>query len=869
MPGARKGYKRALFLSVVILCAIAAVILYSIFISPTRIAFVNFQDFQYMVFHQANDNPFIQVDRLDISDGALPNFGKYDAVYFFSMGLHLTREQRDAIFDATIDGTAIYVYGSATTEKRLTNLSPATATLLKHYFGYGGVVNARRLLNYSRKVLDGKLLFVQKLEEPFRIPQEAYFHLGEQDFFETIDHYQSFYEQSGHFKQNAPRVLLLCSNLGPHTPTTVVPIRSLIAGLQNTGFNVYPVTGFFKRLERIKESNPDLIVFVAHGRLAPGKTDESVALLNKLNIPLLCPVVLFQSYDEWIEGQKGMAGGMFGQNIVVPELDGGIVPFLIGAQFPNEQGLMAFGELPERIKKFSRYAKKYLALSKKENSEKKVAIVYYKGPGRNALSATGLDVVPSLLNLLQHLKKSGYTTGPLPETEQELFDRIQQEGLIAGSYARGVQQGFLEHGNPERIYADELNTWINEEFPPEMSEAVNDVYGKAPGTFFSGIDSLGNEFVAVPRIRFGNIVIMPQLLPGKAEETKNGFKAIKFPPPYPYIASYLWIRKGLEADALIHFGTYGSFEFLPLKQPPLSQYDWPDALIGTLPHLYIYCVESVGDALVAKRRSYATIISHLTPPFKKSGTYGPLHELKMKFDAFYSAPSAGLKEQYRSSLFKLMKKSGIDTDLGLTIDHPEQLRDEKIARMANYVQEIAEEKIHEGLYRLGEQYTDDQLISTCKEIYVDMLARKMADIDIFFSKITSSSIDDYHFFNSRYRTKAYAIADALLRGRKMPDEFISPQNRMALERLKKNESKTPAQTRKMKALEEYIRVIERLRPCYHDLKGCSEAELDAITNALNGGYTIPSSGGDPIVNPGVIPTGRNLFGINADKTPDE
>ena len=42
-----------------------------------------------------------------------------------------------------------------------------------------------------------------------------------------------------------------------------------------------------------------------------------------------------------------------------------------------------------------------------------------------------------------------------------------------------------------------------------------------------------------------------------------------------------------------------------------------------------------------------------------------------------------------------------------------------------------------------------------------------------------------------------------------------------------------------------------------------------MINALNGGYTAPSPGGDPIVNPNTLPTGRNMFAINAEETPTE
>ena len=48
-----------------------------------------------------------------------------------------------------------------------------------------------------------------------------------------------------------------------------------------------------------------------------------------------------------------------------------------------------------------------------------------------------------------------------------------------------------------------------------------------------------------------------------------------------------------------------------------------------------------------------------------------------------------------------------------------------------------------------------------------------------------------------------------------------------------------------------------------------QMELNALLNAMSGGYTKPSPGGDPIVNPNTLPTGRNLFGINAENTPSE
>lgn len=46
-----------------------------------------------------------------------------------------------------------------------------------------------------------------------------------------------------------------------------------------------------------------------------------------------------------------------------------------------------------------------------------------------------------------------------------------------------------------------------------------------------------------------------------------------------------------------------------------------------------------------------------------------------------------------------------------------------------------------------------------------------------------------------------------------------------------------------------------------------EKELSGIINALNGGFIAPSSGGDPVLNPDILPTGRNMFAVNAEETP--
>ena len=76
-----------------------------------------------------------------------------------------------------------------------------------------------------------------------------------------------------------------------------------------------------------------------------------------------------------------------------------------------------------------------------------------------------------------------------------------------------------------------------------------------------------------------------------------------------------------QADAVLHFGTHGSLEFMPGKQVGMSGVCYPDSLIGDLPNLYYYAANNPSEATIAKRRSYANTISYLTPPAENAGLY--------------------------------------------------------------------------------------------------------------------------------------------------------------------------------------------------------------------------------------------------------
>lgn len=102
----------------------------------------------------------------------------------------------------------------------------------------------------------------------------------------------------------------------------------------------------------------------------------------------------------------------------------------------------------------------------KKNSEKKVAIIYYKGHGKNALTAGGIEVGDSLLNLLRHLRKAGFNTGDLPESTEELLRRIQDNAAVFGAYAKGAMQEFMEKRRWRKSRGKNMRSGYGKACPP-------------------------------------------------------------------------------------------------------------------------------------------------------------------------------------------------------------------------------------------------------------------------------------------------------------------------------------------------------------------------------------------------------------------
>lgn len=938
-----KNQKKYIILSAIAILSLTLMaVVYSAYFSTTRIAMLNFPDFTVEKQIRSNNNPMISIETLDLDN--VEKITDYDFVMVRIHGSSMNATHQKAIEKAIEKG--IPVFSTEHTNPKINTLKGRELEYFATLSDNESTANYRSMFNYIRSKIDKKIVSNKEYAEPIIVPKDYYFYMGEDMFFASFDDYQQFYEKSGDYRPSAPRVALISGNINLQN-SNEEHIYSLIESLEAKGLNVYPINSFgAKKLDMIKAINPSVVINRPHGRLVMGAGEQGVDLMKELNIPILSPLTISDTHDNWISDKQGMtSGGMTSMSIVMPEIDGAIAPYAIAAQF-ERNGKRIFDTIPMHTEKFCELVKNYAQLQTKDNKHKKVAIYYYKGVGKGSINAAEIEGVESLYNTLKLLAQNGYNVQGLPQSAKQLEQLIQAQGSVLGAYAMGAYDEFIKNGNPYLVSTDEFSKWASLSMPRKMTEDIKAVHGPAPGKYMTTTDKNGESSVAVARIEFGNIAILPQPMPSEGTDINKLTHGVAGAPAYPYVASYLWTRHGFKADAIVHFGTHGSLEFIPGKQVALSDYDWSDALIGDMPHFYIYTINNIGEGIIAKRRSYATLISHLTAPFMEGEAYGnykKLADIIHKIEHLDPSSSGALIEEYNKNIIELCRAENIFSTLGID-STLSPIPQNELERIHCYIEEIGSAKVADGLYTLGEEYSNENLDNTTRLMSVDNIKFAIANLDVLRGRISSDQLDNTQFMSHRYDKLTNQIINkamyadvsqserifaslvtnseltklkdhqtqeqknnqrikAMMQARSKQSEkkpnaskFIGPNGVLIpADTIAKHESTTPNPTMSMMDKmamakpqstsaetnnkdqnheRELIETLAQLKFAVlqvsknrQNLKQSTTAEQKALLNALSGGYTSPSSAGDPIVNNLSTPTGRNFYGINPETTP--
>lgn len=376
------------------------------------------------------------------------------------------------------------------------------------------------------------------------------------------------------------------------------------------------------------------------GGPAMNDSEAAAQFLQDLNVPYRSAVSLdTQTIDSWQLSQTGLNPVQAGMQIAIPEIDGATEPFIYGG-IP-ERGVEPVA-LQERCTRFARRLRRWNRLRTAARENLKLALILFCFPPNkgNIGTAADLDVFPGLWETLNRLKAEGYQV-EIPADADALREMII--GGNAESFASTANVAY-------RMSASEYRRLC-----PYVADVERD-WGAAPGN----VNTFAGQLL-IQGISLGNVFIGVQPTFGYEGDPMRLMMARSGAPHHGFMAFYTYLSQVLDVDAVVHVGTHGALEFMPGKQVGLSDDCWPDRLIGELPNIYLYSVNNPSEGSIAKRRSYAELISYLTPPIENAGLYRELATLK---DLVMSYRESGNDEE-RARMFKSIEECA--TQLNLSV----------------------------------------------------------------------------------------------------------------------------------------------------------------------------------------------------------
>jgi len=760
---------------------------------------------------------------------------------------------------------------------------------LQHWLG-GTPENLEAMLmriagQYVSSVPAG-MLDVDRIMEPVVLPDMGIWHPCSPAIFDTMAEYQQWYEN----------IHCPMAGISPNAPFIGVILQKSHIATKDDGHYV----GFVQECERrgakvacvytggldfsvpvveylmdsyTGEGAIDTLVNLTGFSLVGGPASQDAKkakeVLMKVNRPYMVSIpCVFQSFTEWQNSQLGLHPVQVALQVSLPEIDGAIEPLI----FSGRDGTSGRSiPMQDRLEALATRALNWARLRKKQNAEKKLCICLFQFPPDkgNVGTAAYLDVFGSIYSVLCDLKKQGYTIDDLPDSVEGLQKTILQNNFASS-----------ELNVEYRMSCDEYQ---------ELCPYAKDLYenwGPPPGK----LNTDGKDMLIYGK-RFGNVFLGVQPTFGYEGDPMRLLFAKSASPHHGFAAFYTYLESVFKADALLHFGTHGSLEFMPGKQVGMSGSCYPDRLISVLPNLYYYAANNPSEATIAKRRSYASTISYLTPPAENSGLYKGLQELSELVKSYQ-----GLRdnEQRGASIVNTIVATARTCNLDKDIDDlptEEQdmkevsleVRDSVVGKVYRRLMEIESRALPMGLHRIGVPPSAPESVATLvniaqldrPELKVKSLLRIIAesvgkDMETIYRNSDKGVLEDVNLLQSITLASRAAVG-SLVKESTNSEGRVEKVNPFLRDVFSFFGGGSPWK----KALAEagYPSVNEDdLKPLFNYLEVCLEQivcnnELPSLVKALDGKFIEPGPGGDPIRNPDVLPTGKNMHALDPQSIP--
>jgi cobaltochelatase CobN len=789
-------------------------------------------------------------------------------------------EEVDAILEDVRGRIPVIVVGGDPSHWVKSTVNPEIVAAVYQYIlfnGRGNIVNLLRFLMHH--------FFRQPIgyETPKEVPWQGIYHpdLAEMDeVFSGTEAYLSAYRSKLPFTPKGT-VGLLYSRSDWATHNLEIE-KGVIRELEGRQIAVIPVFFYSLKDENLgnlsgvevietflmKDGKPivDGIVKLTSFFLGTSRDGDLVkerdaasgtALLKRLNIPLVNPVIsYYKDPNQWLEDPQGL-GSQAAWSIAMPEFEGVIEPMVVGAArgiaVPGEE---TYEPLAERIERLADRVARWIALSTKPNRDKKVAFILHNNPCASVEATVGggahLDSLESVADILKRMAAEGYDVEP-PENGKALIDDIMSRKAVSEFRWTTVEEIVEKGGALDLVDLETYLHWFHE-LPERVQQRMSEAWGRPPGEEKDGVPAamVYDGRILITGVRYGNAVVCVQPKRGCAGARCDG-QVCKIlhdpdvPPPHQYVATYKWLSRQFGADAIVHVGTHGNLEFLPGKATGLSSGCFPDIGIDTMPHLYIYNADNPPEGTIAKRRSNAVLIDHMQTVMVKGELYGDLEQVERLLDEYERYKDLEPAKAHTISHLLQDKIKGLhlfDSDEDALHEHFR----EKVTEIHERLGVLKNTYLPKGMHIFGRLPEDDKLAAFVYAILrfektPDSLRGVVSDITAREEGLEGEALDE------RVEDVAQAAcADRVLNGTSLRRYF---GDRFSLN--SEDEGRIGEVEIKLQALIGSVRDSD---------------ETGALLNGLKGGYIEPGPSG--LITRGrsdILPTGRNFYSLDPLRIP--
>ncbi|UFP94799.1 cobaltochelatase subunit CobN [Gloeobacter morelensis] len=670
------------------------------------------------------------------------------------------------------------------------------------YWSAGGAQNVAHLfLLLAREYLGAR---IGPVPEAVPTPDTGLLHPEYTGFFADPSGYLTWYDRHYPERGNWPRVAVLLYR--KHVVSKLPYILQLLRRLEACGLRTVPifVTGVeghqvvrdwlcgpdesvapgVARVDAVVSTLGFPLVGGPAGTMEAGRRVEAaVRILERRDVPYLVSApLLIQDIRSWY--RQGVGGLQSVVLYALPELDGAIDPVALGGLVGEQIYLV-----PERVDRLAGRLQRWVHLRRTPPSRRRVAVIVYGfPPGYGATGTAALLNVPaSLVAFLQALAAQGYDLGGAVPTDGEaLIARLRQAEQTA---------------QPESaVSPSQLQRWLGY----RKSRRIE----KHWGALERGDIGFDGRAYGLAGIRLGNVWIGVQPALGILGDPMRLLFEKDLTPHPQYAAFYLWLQREFRADALVHFGMHGTFEWLPGTPLGNTGDSWPDAMVGDLPNLYLYAANNPSESILARRRGLGVLVSHNVPPYTRAGLYKELAQIQELLGEYREEPAAN--RALEPLILQKVRCAGLDVDCP-----PDETAFERYAdTLHRHLQTLAGRLFSSGLHVLGERPTPRQLLT-----YLDA------------------------YLGDRLEGE---LLEAVARGG-------------GLEQIRQEAILTAQQQECLREACEVRALLLR-----------TTEELTNLLRGLEGRYIPPAPGGDLIRDgAGVLPTGRNIHALDPYRMPSE